>query len=75
MQTQGLKEEIAALEIQYHHLEMLVDQSIINNEVFAKTKVIFHDLKLVAGRLEKLKENESLIQQEGQKNKCRDFRK
>ena len=63
MQTKSFKAEIAALEIQYRELEILLDQSIGKNEVFAKAKIIFQDLKLVADRLEKMKKNESLIQQ------------
>jgi len=55
METQDIKAEIAALEIQYYHLEMLLDKSIRKNVVFAETKIIYHDMKLVADRLENLK--------------------
>ena len=41
------KAEIAALELQLLQYENLLDQSIKNNEVFAKTKTILHDIKLV----------------------------
>ena len=56
MQTRDLKAEIAALEIQLKHLTNLLDLSIRNNEILAKTKVIYHDLKRVSDKLERLKE-------------------
>jgi hypothetical protein len=59
MHTQSRKAEIAALEIQVRHYENLLDQSIRNNEILAKTKFIYHDLKLVMQKLSKMKaENE-----------------
>ncbi|HEY2350316.1 MAG TPA: hypothetical protein VGH64_14965 [Puia sp.] len=56
MQTRDLKAEIAALEIQLKHLTNLLDLSIRNNEILARTKVIYHDLKRVSDKLERLKE-------------------
>lgn len=56
MQLTDLKAEIAALEIQTRHLEKILDQSIRNNEVLGKTKVIFHDLKLATEKLERLRQ-------------------
>jgi hypothetical protein len=56
MQVQDLKAEINALEIQLKHLTTLLDQSIRNNEILAKTKVIYHDVRLLTDRLQKLKE-------------------
>jgi hypothetical protein len=56
MQTQDLKEEITALEIRLKHLNELLDKSIKDNEILAKTKVIYHDLRLVSDRLKHIKE-------------------
>jgi hypothetical protein len=56
MQTKDLKAEITALEIQLKQLTMLLDQSIRNNEILAKTKVIYHDVRLLTDKLQKLKE-------------------
>jgi hypothetical protein len=55
MQTKDLKADITALEIQLQHLHLLLDQSIKDNEILAKTKVIYHDLRLVTERLQQLK--------------------
>ena len=55
MQLQDQKAEIADLEIQLHHHEKLLDASIRNNEVFAKTRIIFHKLKIISERLDKIK--------------------
>lgn len=55
MQTPDLQAEIAALEIQLKHFENLLDQSIINNEVLAKTKLILHEVKKVSEKLNELK--------------------
>ena len=46
---------IAALEIQLHHYENLLDQSISNDEILAKTKLILHNLKAVSRQLNELK--------------------
>jgi len=56
MQMPELKAEIAALEIQTRHLEKMLDQSFRSNEVLAKTKVIYHDLKIASEKLEKLRQ-------------------
>jgi hypothetical protein len=55
MQSQDNNAEIAALEIQFKHYQKLLDQSIRSNEIFAKTKVIYHDMKIVSDKLNKLK--------------------
>ena len=55
MEPQDRRAEIASLEIQLKRYEYLFDQSIKNNEVLAKTKIILHDIKLVSERLIKLK--------------------
>jgi len=60
MEPQDRRAEIAALEIQLKRYEYLFDQSIRNNEVLAKTKIILHDIKLVSERLIKLKNNTGL---------------
>jgi hypothetical protein len=55
MPTQEIDAAIKALEIQLRHYENLLDQSIRNNEILAKTKVIYHDLKAVSDKLKELK--------------------
>ena len=55
MQNQELNATILALEIQKNYYEKLLDQSIRDNEVFAKTKKVLLDLKEVSGRLSFLK--------------------
>ncbi len=55
MQNRELNATILALEIQKNYYEKLLDQSIRNNEVFAKTKKVLLDLKEVSGRLSFLK--------------------
>jgi hypothetical protein len=55
MQTHDQKSEIATLEIQLADYQKLLDRSIEENEEFAKTKAIFHDLKMIKDRLDKLK--------------------
>ena len=56
MQTKDLQEEIAALEIQLKQLNILLDQSFRNNEILAKTKIIYHDVRLLTDKLLQLKE-------------------
>jgi hypothetical protein len=46
---------IAALETQLHHYENLLDQSISNGEILAKTKLILHNLREVSRQLNELK--------------------
>ena len=55
MQTKELTAEIIALEIQLKHLSSVLDQSIRNNEILAKTKVIYHELKQVSDKLQQIK--------------------
>jgi hypothetical protein len=55
MQNPELNATILALEIQKNYYEKLLDQSIRDNEVFAKSKKVYQDLKEVSGRLTFLK--------------------
>ena len=55
MPTAEIEAAIKALEIQLRHYENLLDQSIRNDEILAKTKVIYHDLKVVSDKLKQLK--------------------
>ncbi|HET7003614.1 MAG TPA: hypothetical protein VFI33_19970 [Puia sp.] len=56
MQTKDCTEEIRDLEIQMAHYEKLLDLSFRNNEILAKTKVIYHQLKKISERLALLKQ-------------------
>ena len=56
MQTKDCTEEIRDLEIQMTHYEKLLDLSFRNNEILAKTKVIYHQLKKISERLAVLKQ-------------------
>ena len=47
--------EISALEVKIHRHKKLFDQSIENDEILEKTKVIFHDLKMLTEKLDELK--------------------
>jgi hypothetical protein len=58
MPTEEINAAIRALEIQVHHYEKLLDQSIRGNEILAKVKVIYHDLKAVSDKLNELKKLE-----------------
>jgi len=55
MQNPELNATILALEIQKNYYEKLLDQSIRDNEVFAKSKKVYQNLKEVSGRLDFLK--------------------
>jgi hypothetical protein len=55
MQSPEVKTEIAALEIQLSDYKILLDESISNNEVFAKVKTIFHEMKIISEKIEDLK--------------------
>ena len=55
MPIQEINAAIAELEIQLRDYEKKLDKSIGANEVFAKTKAIYHDLKAVAEKLKQLK--------------------
>jgi hypothetical protein len=56
MQTNDCTDEIRALEIQMAHYEKLLDLSFRNNEILAKTKVIYHQLKKISERLAAMKQ-------------------
>ena len=56
MQTKDCTEEIRALEDQLAHYEKLLDLSFRNNEILARTKVIYHQLKKVSEQLAAMKQ-------------------
>jgi hypothetical protein len=56
MQTKDCTEEIRDLEIQMAQYEKLLDLSFRNNEILAKTKVIYHQLKKISERLAVIKQ-------------------
>lgn len=62
MPTKEIDAAIRALEIQLKHYENQLDQSIRNNEIFSRTKVIYKDLKAVSEKLKELKK----LQAEGE---------
>jgi hypothetical protein len=43
--------EIAALQIELHHLEIKLDRAIKNNERYAKTKSIFLEMKSISEKI------------------------
>ena len=55
MQSPEVRAEIDALEIQLSDYKILLDESISNNEVFAKVKTIFHEMKIISEKIEELK--------------------
>jgi len=55
MQSHDKKTEIAELELRLMYYEKLLDESIANNQTFAKTKVIFLELKQVSQKITELK--------------------
>jgi hypothetical protein len=55
MQSHDKKTEIAELELRLIFYEKLLDESIANNQIFAKTKVIFLELKQVSQKIIELK--------------------
>jgi hypothetical protein len=55
MQSPEVSAEIAALEIQLRDYKVLLDESISNNEIFAKAKNIFHEMKIISEKIEDLK--------------------
>ncbi|HTB26638.1 MAG TPA: hypothetical protein VK711_14795 [Puia sp.] len=55
MQSPEVRAEIVALEIQLSDYKILLDESISNNEVFAKVKTIFHEMKIISEKIEELK--------------------
>jgi hypothetical protein len=60
MPSLQLNDEITELELQLLHYERLLEQSIRDYALLTKSKVIFHDLKLVSEKLEKLKKTREL---------------
>jgi hypothetical protein len=59
MPTKEIDMAITALEGQLKHYENLLDQSISNDEILAKTKVILRNLKKVSQELIELKKYKS----------------
>jgi hypothetical protein len=55
MPTKEIDAAIATLETQLNHYAKLLDQSITNNEIFAKTKVTLLKLKEVSKELNELR--------------------
>lgn len=55
MPIQDIDAAIAKLEIELQQYEALLDQSIRHNEIFARTKVIYRDLKAVSEKIKQLK--------------------
>jgi polyhydroxyalkanoate synthesis regulator protein len=49
--------EIALLQSQIKHQEFLFDKSMNENEDFAKTKLLFNELKKMIEKLDELKKN------------------
>jgi hypothetical protein len=58
------KKEIALLQSQIKQQELKFDQSMSAREEFAKTKMLFHELKKMIARLDELKSNWTLINTE-----------
>jgi len=52
---QSKKQEIALLQLQIKQQELLFDKSMIEGEEFARTKLLFHELKKMIERLDELK--------------------
>ncbi len=55
MQSTDPIKEISILEIEIENLKKVLDKSIDNNEEFNKTKSIFHELKKLTDKLEKIR--------------------
>jgi len=55
MPDEELNAAIVVLENQLKHFEMLLDESITNDEILAKTKIILRQLKQVSESLNELK--------------------
>jgi hypothetical protein len=55
MPTQEINASIAALETQLRHHENLLEHSIANNEILAKTKIILRKLREISLELNELK--------------------
>ena len=59
MQTNDLIAEIAALEDQLKHHQKLLDKAFSDNVEFAEVKVIYHETKKIADKLEAVKNKAS----------------
>jgi len=55
MQPRDRKSEIETLESELTRYKLLLDKSIEANEEFAKTKAIFHELKMIQEKLAETK--------------------
>jgi hypothetical protein len=55
MQPVNQSKEISSLETEIDNLKKRLDHSIENSEEFTKTKSIFHDLKKLIDKLDKIK--------------------
>jgi hypothetical protein len=62
MDPEDRKAEIAALEIELHHLEKMLDRAIRNNERFAKAKKIFLEMKVISERIGEINKMSDLQQ-------------
>ncbi len=51
------KQEIALLQLQIKNQELLFDKSMVKGEEFAKTKLLFQELKKMIEKLDELKRN------------------
>ena len=60
MQAQDKKTEIAVLERELAHYQLLLDKSFEANEEFAKARIIFHELKQIKDKLDELKNKEGI---------------
>jgi hypothetical protein len=57
---QSKKQEIALLQSQIKQQELLFDKSMVEGEEFARTKLLFRELKKMIERLDELKRNSVL---------------
>jgi hypothetical protein len=55
MLTQDNKAEIAVLERELTHYQLLLDKAFEANEELKKTKLIYHELKRISDELKELK--------------------
>ena len=55
MQSKDLPAEISALEKQLIHYQNLLDKAFSDDLEFAETKIIFHEVKIIADKLVVLK--------------------
>ena len=59
MQAQDKKTEIAVLERELAHFQLLLDKSFDANEELKKTRVIYHELKKIKDKLDELHKQHS----------------